>query len=109
MKTHNNFVVISFLVLVLLNAADVATTLIGLQHGGEEADEEALYLMDAFGVVEALLLKFLLVVSVGSLSIFFFLRSKLDHRIFLVAFWIVNFYYIRLVINNSITLWRLLA
>ena len=109
MKVHNNFVIISFFILILLNAADVSTTLIGLQNGGIETDEEALYLMNALGIVEALLLKFFLVVSIGTISIFFFLRSKLDYRLFVVTFWIANLYYIRLVINNSITLWRLLT
>lgn len=109
MNREKKMVLVSFLVLIILNAADVVTTIVGLQHGGFEVDGETIFLMKALGITEALLLKVFLVVSMSCISIFFYLRSRLNYGIFVVALLIANLYYLKLVFGNSLALWRLLT
>lgn len=93
-------VLIMFMIFICMNAADVVTTMIGLQLGAVEADKEMNQLMQYFGVVEALLFKFFIVVFVGLIAVVAHAYSSLDYRLFLVGFAIGIVFYVPIVFRN---------
>lgn len=105
----NRLVMLFFLAFVLVNAVDVITTLIGFQLGAVEGDEETKRLMNLVGVVEALLLKFFLVISLGSVAVVAHGYSTLDPRLFVVAFGIGVIFYLPILFNNLSIILNLLG
>lgn len=105
----DKYVLIAYMILVIFNAADVITTMIGLQLGAIEGDKETVFLMQHLGIVEALLIKFFSIVFVGLIAVYFHGRSSLDYRIFIVAFGLGVAYYIKVIINNLQVIWSLIA
>lgn len=62
-------VLVLFTVFVLLNGLDVITTIVGLKLGAKEANPTTAKAIDTFGLTQALLLKFLLVLFLGLVSL----------------------------------------
>lgn len=102
-----NLVVLFFLILVSLNGLDVITTLIGLQIGFTEGNWIMVDLMNIFGVVEALLLKFFVVLLTGTVAVTGFMRSHMNPALFLTPFLVGIVFMSYIVFWNCVQLWSL--
>lgn len=66
----DNTVLALFCIFVVLNGLDVVTTVVGLKLGARESNPTTIGWMGRFGILQSLLLKFLIVLILGLVSLF---------------------------------------
>lgn len=106
-------ILLLFFTFVLLNGMDVLTTVIGLEIGAVEANPTAQRLMNNLGLAEAMMLKFLLILLLGLLSLaayWYALHRDPKHVRHTRAVLTVSFaagigVYLYVVASNLITIW----
>ena len=104
----NKVITILFFILVVINALDVMTTLIGMQLGAVESKSVTEFLMMKMGVIELLLFKFFAILIVGFIAVIFQARSSLHPLIFMAGFLFGIGYLTPIVLNNLIVIWSLI-
>ena len=105
----NRAIMILFLILVILNAADVMTTMIGLHLGAVEDNPTMMFLMVRMGVIEALLFKFFAILLIGFLAVIAQAYSQIHPLIFITAFLFSIAFMIPLVYDNLQVIWSLIT
>lgn len=105
----DRYVVAAFMLLVIINGIDCMTTMYGLQlEGVIEGNHETAKLMQNFGVIETLLLKFYVILILGLVTVVAHARSSLPSWIFVGGFSFAIGYYVLIIYNNFQVIWKLL-
>jgi len=106
-------ILLLFFTFVLLNGLDVVTTMIGLEIGAAEANPTAQRLMSSLGLAEAMMLKFLLILLLGCLSLAAYWYAlhrdpkyvRHTRAVLTVVFSAGIGAYVCVVVSNLITIW----